>query len=80
MAGGLSFTGAQGNDPARRFAMPPKPEDRMKKTLSIAIALIGVTVATVAIGDSSNPIIVLRQRFLGPNRKKNKNRFLWWSL
>jgi cytochrome c556 len=50
--------------------MPPvrcrtiKSEDRMKKTLGIAVALIGVAVATVAVGDEPNPIIVLRQRLM----------------
>jgi len=36
----------------------------MKKTLGIAIALIGVSVATLAVGDEPNPIIVLRQRLM----------------
>jgi cytochrome c556 len=36
----------------------------MRKTLGLAVALIGVGVATVAVGDDANPIIVLRQRLM----------------
>jgi len=36
----------------------------MKKTLGIAIALIGVAITTVAVGDEPNPVIVLRQRLM----------------
>ena len=36
----------------------------MKKTLGIAVALIGVAVATVAVGDEANPVIALRQRLM----------------
>jgi cytochrome c556 len=36
----------------------------MKKTLGIAVALIGVAVTSVAVGEEPNPVIVLRQRLM----------------
>src|SRR5437588_9975442 len=36
----------------------------MRKILGIAVALIGVAITTVAIGDEPNPVVVLRQRLM----------------
>jgi cytochrome c556 len=36
----------------------------MKKTLGLVLGLIGVGIATMAVGDEPNPIIVLRQRLM----------------
>jgi cytochrome c556 len=75
MAGGLSFTNTEGNHPVCPFDRTHQSEDRMKKTLGIAVALAGVCVASVALvglgpttvalgAGEPNPIIVLRQRLM----------------
>src|SRR5437016_5819080 len=45
---------------------PPKPEDRMKKTLGIAIALISISAAAVA-ASHQDDIIKMRQRLMDSN-------------
>jgi cytochrome c556 len=71
MAGDLSFTGTQGNHPAAPMPRAPKPEDRMKKTLGIAIALISVSAAAVAAG-AQDDIIKMRQRLMDSNGQAAK--------
>jgi cytochrome c556 len=71
MAGGLSFSEAQGNHPA--VPLPNhQSEDRMKTTLGIVVALTGVFVATVALGGPQDDIIKMRQRLMDSNGQAAK--------
>src|SRR5262249_28225044 len=70
MAGDLSLTSTQGNDPPFPQGNNQTRRIRMKKKLGIAVALIGVTAATFAFAQED--IIKMRQRLMDSNGQAAK--------